>query len=47
VDAEAAARFLIAAFQGFVLQVEWDDRVAVKPYVQILERFLESISVGS
>jgi TetR/AcrR family transcriptional regulator, transcriptional repressor of aconitase len=44
VDADAAARFLIAAFHGFVLQVEWDDQVAMGPYVRLFDNFLESMS---
>jgi len=43
VDAEAAARFLIAAFQGFVLQMEWDDQIREGPYIQLLETFLKSL----
>jgi len=43
VDADAAARLMIAAFQGFVLQNEWDGRVRVKPYLKLLERFLKSL----
>lgn len=40
-DADALARFLIAAFQGFVLQLEWDPRTPVEPYVKVLDACLE------
>jgi AcrR family transcriptional regulator len=45
VDAEATARFLIGAFYGLVLQVEWDNSNALKVEAQIklLDIFLESI----
>jgi TetR/AcrR family transcriptional regulator, transcriptional repressor of aconitase len=46
VDADATARLMIAAFQGFVLQMEWDDQIKVEPYIQLLEIFLNPI-VGS
>ena len=35
------ARFLIAAFQGFVLQLEWDPGTPVEPYVKVLDALLE------
>jgi AcrR family transcriptional regulator len=44
VDPDAAARFMIAAFQGFVLQMEWDGHIRVEPYIQILDTFLRSLS---
>ena len=44
VDAEATARFLIAAFHGLVLQVEWDDNVTTKPYFAVLDSFLKSLT---
>jgi len=44
VEPDAAARFMIAAFQGFVLQMEWDNEVKVEPYIQLLEIFLKSLS---
>jgi hypothetical protein len=44
VDADATARFMVAAFQGFVLQMEWDDNIKVEPYIELLEIFLKSLS---
>ncbi len=42
-DPDAVARFMIAAFQGFALQMEWDNDVLVDPYVQVLDTFLKSL----
>jgi AcrR family transcriptional regulator len=44
VDPDATARFLIAVFHGIVLQVEWDDRIAIEPHLHLLDKFLESIA---
>ena len=44
VDPDAAARFMIATFQGFVLQMEWDNQMRAEPYIQLLELFLKSLS---
>jgi TetR/AcrR family transcriptional regulator, transcriptional repressor of aconitase len=44
VDPDATARFMIAAFQGFVLQMEWDNQIKVEPYIQLLDTFLKSLS---
>ena len=44
VDPDAAARFMIATFQGFVLQLEWDSQIKVEPYIQLLDTFLKSLS---
>jgi TetR/AcrR family transcriptional regulator, transcriptional repressor of aconitase len=48
VDAEATARFLIGAFYGLVLQVEWDNSNSLKVQAQIelLDVFLEAISTA-
>jgi len=46
VDAEATARFLIGAFYGLVLQVEWDEELSIERQIRLLDIFLESISVG-
>src|SRR5580704_6825373 len=46
VDAEATARFLIAAFYGLVLQVEWDGEMSLEPQIQLLDVFLESLSTA-
>jgi AcrR family transcriptional regulator len=40
-DPEAAARALIALFQGFVLQVAWDPRADVGAYQSLLLRAVE------
>ena len=40
-NADAAARLMIAAFHGFVLQADWDNRVAVKPYSRVLDDLLQ------
>jgi AcrR family transcriptional regulator len=45
VDAEATARFLIGAFYGLVLQVEWDGELRIEPQIELLNVFLEAISV--
>jgi TetR/AcrR family transcriptional regulator, transcriptional repressor of aconitase len=44
VDPDAAARFMIAAFHGFVLQLEWDGQIKLEPYLQVLEAFLKSLA---
>jgi AcrR family transcriptional regulator len=36
-DPEATARFMMAVFHGFVLQLEWDARTPVEPYVALLD----------
>ncbi|HXO36336.1 MAG TPA: TetR family transcriptional regulator [Candidatus Acidoferrales bacterium] len=40
IDADAMARFLIAAFHGLVLQSEWDERLAIKPLLDIFDVLL-------
>jgi AcrR family transcriptional regulator len=40
IDADAMARFLIAAFHGLVLQFEWDERLAIKPLLDIFDVLL-------
>jgi AcrR family transcriptional regulator len=40
IDADAMARFLIAAFHGLVLQTEWDDRFVIKPLLDIFNVLL-------
>jgi AcrR family transcriptional regulator len=42
-DPDATARFMIAAFHGFVLQLDWDETVAVEPYIKILDLCLERL----
>ena len=40
IDADARARFLIAAFHGLVLQSEWDERLSIKPLLGIFDVLL-------
>jgi AcrR family transcriptional regulator len=42
-DPDATARFMIATFHGFVLQLDWDETVAVEPYLKILDLCLERL----
>jgi AcrR family transcriptional regulator len=42
-DPDATARFMIATFHGFVLQLDWDETVPVEPYLEILDRCLERL----
>ena len=44
-DPDAVARFMIAAYQGFVLQLEWDDKAPIEPYVAVLDLFLGRLSL--
>jgi AcrR family transcriptional regulator len=44
VDAEATGRFLIAAFYGLVLQVEWDSEVKIDAQIELLDVFLEGLA---
>jgi AcrR family transcriptional regulator len=36
-EADALARMMIAVFQGFVLQIEWDAKARIEPYVEVLD----------
>jgi TetR/AcrR family transcriptional regulator, transcriptional repressor of aconitase len=47
VDPEATARFLIAAFHGIVLQVEWNDRLEIERLLRPLNHFLNCITQSS
>jgi AcrR family transcriptional regulator len=47
VNAEATARFLIGAFYGLVLQVEWDGELKIEGQIKLLDVFLESISTAA
>jgi AcrR family transcriptional regulator len=40
IDAEAMAHLLIAAFHGLVLQTEWDERLVIKPQLDIFDVLL-------
>jgi AcrR family transcriptional regulator len=40
IDADAMARFLIAAFHGLVLQTEWDEQLVIKPQFDIFNVLL-------
>ena len=42
-DADATARLMIAVFHGFVLQLDWDNRAAVQPYLEVLEALLRRL----
>ncbi|HUI24721.1 MAG TPA: TetR/AcrR family transcriptional regulator [Candidatus Kryptonia bacterium] len=42
-DPDATARFMIAAFHGFVLQLDWDSRAAVRPYIEVLDTVLRRV----
>jgi TetR/AcrR family transcriptional regulator, transcriptional repressor of aconitase len=42
-DPDATARFMIATFHGFVLQLDWDETVTVEPYLKILDRCLDAL----
>src|SRR5580704_4778703 len=47
VNAEATARFLIGAFYGLVLQLEWDGELKIEGQIKLLDVFLESISTAA
>jgi AcrR family transcriptional regulator len=40
IDADAMARFLIAVFHGLVLQSEWNERLTIKPLLDIFDVLL-------
>jgi AcrR family transcriptional regulator len=42
-DPDAVARFMVAVFHGFVLQLEWDEHVAVEPFVEVLDLCLKQL----
>ncbi|HVN85989.1 MAG TPA: TetR/AcrR family transcriptional regulator [Candidatus Binatia bacterium] len=42
-DPDATARFMIAAFHGFVLQLDWDPHAAVVPYRTVLDTCLQRL----
>ena len=46
-DPDATARFMIAVFQGFVLQLDWDHRTAIPPYLDVIDRCLEGLLTPS
>lgn len=47
VDPDAISRFMIAAFQGFALQMEWDNGLLVEPYIQVIDTFFKSLLLPS
>ena len=47
VDAASIARFLIAAFHGLVLQLEWEPSLRPETFVGPLTSFVESLLVTS
>jgi AcrR family transcriptional regulator len=42
-DPDATARFMIAVFHGFILQLDWDNKAAVEPYVELLDICLQRL----
>jgi AcrR family transcriptional regulator len=42
-DPDATARFMMAVFHGFVLQLEWDAKTPVEPYVALLDVCMERL----
>jgi TetR/AcrR family transcriptional regulator, transcriptional repressor of aconitase len=42
-DPDATARFMIAVFHGFVLQLDWDNQAAVEPYIALLDTLLRRV----
>ncbi len=40
---DATARLMIAAFHGFILQKEWDRRVKIEPYLEVLDLCLQRL----
>lgn len=38
-DPDALARFMISAFQGLALQMEWDNDILLEPYLRVLDTF--------
>jgi AcrR family transcriptional regulator len=45
IDPDAAARLMIAAFQGFTLQQVWNPNLAVEPYLATIEAALGALAV--
>jgi hypothetical protein len=46
-DADAFARIMIAVFQGFVLQLAWNPRTPIEPYVEALEQLFQALEVSA
>jgi AcrR family transcriptional regulator len=44
INADATARFLVAAFHGLVLQTEWDERLAIKSRSDIFNVLLAAVT---
>ncbi|HEX3875866.1 MAG TPA: TetR/AcrR family transcriptional regulator [Bryobacteraceae bacterium] len=44
-DADGMARVMIALFQGCVLQLAWDPKMKLEPFVRTVERLFEGLSV--
>jgi AcrR family transcriptional regulator len=42
-DPDGAARVIVALFQGFVLQQQWDPRVKTEPYLRTIEVILDAL----
>jgi TetR/AcrR family transcriptional regulator, transcriptional repressor of aconitase len=45
IDPDATARFLIAAFHGLVLQMEWDDQLKLQPYSDLFDSIVRSLTL--
>jgi TetR/AcrR family transcriptional regulator, transcriptional repressor of aconitase len=43
VNADAAARMLIAVFHGLVLQQEWEGEIEIAPQLELLDSFLKAL----
>lgn len=46
-DCEAAARAVVALFQGFILQQAWEPGVSVEGYIEVVESMLVALSDSS
>jgi len=42
-EPEAVARAIVALFHGFILQQSWDPRVAVGPYLAVMETVVDAL----
>ena len=40
-DPESFGRVMIALFQGFVLQLSWDEELEVEPYLSVIDWVLK------
>ena len=42
-DPESFGRVMIALFQGFVLQLSWDEELEVEPYLSVIDWWLNQL----